>query len=171
MKYAVQAALGPGAGACIPHARLHACVLCRKNYQWSFDIPSKSSMRHSIKEREASGKFGVLVSADIAGGLEKVGGTLGAEVAGWHGLALSGTCLIKMSHSTTSTLACCYIRTKHRGWVCCVCCVQVPIPVWNDLDECRVPFVATNMAHLPVAQGAEAGQGGDLDFEYLPEYV
>jgi hypothetical protein len=46
--------------------------LCRKNYQWCFDIPSKAAIKDSIQEREASGRFGALVSTDIANGLEKV---------------------------------------------------------------------------------------------------
>lgn len=51
---------------------LSLCLLCRMNYQWCFDIPSKAAIKDSIQEREASGRFGALVSTDISNGLEKV---------------------------------------------------------------------------------------------------
>jgi hypothetical protein len=42
--------------------------------------------------------------------------------------------------------------------------VQVPIPVWNALDDQDTMYVASNMTRLPLDDAV------DLNFEYMSEY-
>lgn len=49
------------------------------------------------------------------------------------------------------------------------CCgllwLQVPIPVWDSLDDQQSPFVPTQLGQLPVDDEE------NLEFQYLAEYV
>jgi hypothetical protein len=50
--------------------------------------------------------------------------------------------------------------------------LQVPIPAWNDVDDCRAPFVANNQSHMPLVRPwPKAPKQPMFEFEYLQEYV